>query len=130
MNLSLNNKHAILCGSTDGIGKASALLMAQRGASLTLVARNQKKLDQTLSELSTDHGQVHFSLCADFNEPDQLKEKITRIKLIDEYKVDGDFVESQAFAYLAIRTYLKLPISFPETTGVDKPCTGGIIIKN
>lgn len=77
MNLSLNNKHAILCGSTDGIGKASALLMAQRGASLTLVARNQKKLDQTLSELSTDHGQVHFSLCADFNEPDQLKEKIT-----------------------------------------------------
>ena len=77
MNLSLNNKHAIFCGSTDGIGKASALLMAQRGASITLVARNQKKLDQTLSELSTDHGQVHFSLCADFNEPDQLKEKIT-----------------------------------------------------
>ena len=77
MNLSLNKKHAILCGSTDGIGKASALLMAQRGASITLVARNQKKLDQTLSELSTDHGQVHFSLCADFNEPDQLKEKIT-----------------------------------------------------
>ena len=77
MNLSLNNKHAILCGSTDGIGKASALLMAQRGASITLVARNQKKLDQTLSELSTDHGQVHFSLCVDFNEPDQLKEKIT-----------------------------------------------------
>ena len=77
MNLSLNNKHAILCGSTDGIGKASALLMAQRGASITLVARNQEKLDQTLSELSTDHGQVHFSLCADFNEPDQLKEKIT-----------------------------------------------------
>ena len=77
MNLSLNNKHAILCGSTDGIGKASALLMAQRGASITLVARNQKKLDQTLSELSTDHGQVHFSLCADFNQPGQLKEKIT-----------------------------------------------------
>ena len=61
---------------------------------------------------------------------EKLKEKITRINLIDEDKVDGDFVESQAFAYLAIRTSLKLPISFPETTGVDKPCTGGIIIKN
>jgi len=85
MNLSLNNKHAILCGSTDGIGKASALLMAQRGASITLVARNQEKLDQTLSELSTDHGQVHFSLCADFNEPDQLKEKI-----IDHMKIIVD----------------------------------------
>jgi len=52
------------------------------------------------------------------------------IKLIDELGIDGDFVESQAFAYLAIRSYLKLPISFPETTGVSKPCTGGVIIKN
>lgn len=52
------------------------------------------------------------------------------LKLIDDYRVDGDFVESQAFAYLAIRSYLNLPISFPETTGVRKPCTGGIIIKN
>ena len=42
----------------------------------------------------------------------------------------GDFIESQAFAYLAIRSYLNLPISFPETTGVTEPCTGGIIIKN
>ena len=77
MNLSFNDKHAIICGSTDGIGKASALLMAERGASVTLVARNQEKLDQTLSELSTNHGQVHFSLCADFDNPNQLKEKIT-----------------------------------------------------
>ena len=49
---------------------------------------------------------------------------------IDNFGIDGDFVESQAFAYLAIRSYLKLPISFPETTGVNKPCTGGIIVKN
>ena len=59
----------------------------------------------------------------------RLKNKINNIKLIDEYKVDGDFVESQAFAYLAVRSYLKLPISFPETTGVRKPCTGGKILK-
>ena len=52
------------------------------------------------------------------------------IKLIDEYGVDGDFIESQAFAYLAIRSYLGLPISFPETTGVKRPCLGGVIIKN
>ena len=52
------------------------------------------------------------------------------VKLIDEYGVDGDFVESQAFAYLAIRSYLKLPISYPETTGVSKPCTGGVIVKS
>ena len=52
------------------------------------------------------------------------------LKLIDDYGVNGDFVESQAFAYLAIRSYLNLPISFPETTGACEPCSGGIIIKN
>ena len=60
----------------------------------------------------------------------KLKEKINNIKLIDEYGINGDFVESQAFAYLAIRSFLKLPISFPETTGVKKPCSGGEIITN
>ena len=52
------------------------------------------------------------------------------IQPIDDYGVDGDFVESQAFAYLAIRSYLKLPISFPSTTGCKQPTTGGVIIKN
>ena len=45
-------------------------------------------------------------------------------------ELNGDFIESQAFAYLAIRSYLKLPISFPSTTGVSKPCLGGVIVKN
>ena len=52
------------------------------------------------------------------------------LELIDDYGLDGDFIESQAFAYLAIRSFLKLPISFPETTGCIKPCTGGVIVKN
>ncbi len=52
------------------------------------------------------------------------------IQPIDDYGIDGDFIESQAFAYLAIRSYLKLPISFPSTTGCKEPVTGGIIIKN
>ena len=52
------------------------------------------------------------------------------LQLIDNFGIDGDFVESQAFAYLAIRSYLKLPISFPGTTGVKKSCTGGVIVKN
>ena len=52
------------------------------------------------------------------------------VQAIDDCGIDGDFVESQAFAYLAIRSYLKLPISFPETTGCSKPCTGGVIVKN
>ena len=53
-----------------------------------------------------------------------------KIKLIDELGVDGDFIESQAFAYLAVRAYLELPISFPETTGCKAPSNGGVIVKN
>ena len=60
----------------------------------------------------------------------RIKSQNKEVKLIDDYGIDGDFVESQAFAYLAIRSFLKLPISFPETTGCEKPCTGGIIVKN
>jgi len=52
------------------------------------------------------------------------------IQTIDKYGIDGDFIESQAFAYLGIRSFLKLPISFPTTTGCKNPSTGGEIIKN
>ena len=61
---------------------------------------------------------------------EKLKKKNNLIKFIDDYNVDGDFIESQAFAYLAIRSFLKLPISFPKTTGCKKPCTGGVLVKN
>ena len=51
------------------------------------------------------------------------------IQSIDDYGIDGDFVESQAFAYLAVRSYLKLPVSFPNTTGCLNSCTGGTIVE-
>ena len=41
----------------------------------------------------------------------------------------GDFIESQAFAYLAIRSKLSLPLSFPKTTGCKTQCSGGEIIE-
>ena len=49
---------------------------------------------------------------------------------IDEYGFNGDFIESQAFGYLAIRSFLNLPISFPNTTGCIKPTGGGKLVKN
>ena len=52
-----------------------------------------------------------------------------RVIDIDELNFDGDFIESQAFAYLAVRSMNNLPISFPETTGVNKEITGGVIKK-
>ena len=65
-----------------------------------------------------------------------LSKKINKkLLLIEEIppifgQYNGDFIESQAFAYLAIRSKLKLPISFPETTGCKSPSTGGLIVKN
>lgn len=50
------------------------------------------------------------------------------LKPIDELDINGDFVESQAFAFLAIRSYKNLPITFPSTTGCKKPCIGGELI--
>jgi anhydro-N-acetylmuramic acid kinase len=44
---------------------------------------------------------------------------------IDDYSLNGDYIESQAFGYLAIRSFLNLPISYPKTTGCIKPTVGG-----
>ena len=52
------------------------------------------------------------------------------INNIDDYNIDGNFIESQAFAYLAVRSYLNLPISFPTTTRCNKILSGGDVIKN
>ncbi len=53
-----------------------------------------------------------------------------KFETTDAYGVDGDFVESQAFAYLAIRSFLNLPITFPNTTGCELPSSGGILANN
>ena len=52
------------------------------------------------------------------------------LKIIDDYKINGDFIESQAFAYLAIRSALKKVISYPNTTNVEKASIGGVLVKN
>ena len=62
-----------------------------------------------------------------------IKDKLpfnVSLSLIDEYKINGDFIESHAFAYLAIRSFLKKIISFPKTTNVKKSCSGGVLIEN
>ncbi len=62
---------------------------------------------------------------------DSLKKKINNnIFSIDDLNIDGDYIESQAFAFLAIRSYFGLPISFPFTTNCREPTIGGTIIKN
>lgn len=73
MNLNLEGKNALVCGSTQGIGKASALELAGMGATITLVARNEQALQATIKELPVYANQKHNYLVADFSLPDQLK---------------------------------------------------------
>ncbi|HEX9600835.1 MAG TPA: SDR family NAD(P)-dependent oxidoreductase, partial [Mariniflexile sp.] len=60
MNLNLKNKHALVCGSTQGIGKATAMALALEGVHVTLAARNEDKLKLVLSELpnSENHNYI------------------------------------------------------------------------
>ena len=81
MNLSLSGRRAIVCGSTSGIGRACAQLLAERGASVVLAARDEEKLISTVNSLD---GDGHSYICADFNEPDNL-----RLKTIDHINKTG-----------------------------------------
>lgn len=78
MNLSLKGKKAIVCGSTQGIGKAAAIELALLGASVTLVARNEEALLKTVKELDSSAGQSHDHICADFANPQDLRSKVEK----------------------------------------------------
>ncbi len=79
MDLNLIGKNALVCGSTQGIGKATAIELASLGASVTLLARDEVKLKSTLNELSSVQGQKHNFITADFNFPDQVKNIVQKL---------------------------------------------------
>ncbi len=66
MNLDLTGKTALVCGSTQGIGRASAVELALLGANVTLIARDETKLKEVADTLATTHGQIHRFVVADF----------------------------------------------------------------
>ena len=77
MNLELNNKYALVCGSTAGIGKATALALAEEGVNITLIARNEEKLKAVLAEMPSHRH--HSYIVADFSNPEELQEKVESI---------------------------------------------------
>ncbi|WP_283641092.1 SDR family oxidoreductase [Mesonia mobilis] len=87
MNLNLKDKNALICGATGGIGKASALALAEEGVNVTLVARNEDKLKKVLEELDHNQGQNHGYLVADFSEPASLKEKVEEATKTKAYHI-------------------------------------------
>jgi 3-oxoacyl-[acyl-carrier protein] reductase len=76
MNLSLEGKYALVCGSTQGIGLAIAEELALLGANCTLMARNEEALKEVIHELDTTLRQQHEVAVADFSDPEQVRTAI------------------------------------------------------
>ncbi|UFH55686.1 SDR family oxidoreductase [Spirosoma sp. KNUC1025] len=76
MNLDLTGKTALVCGSTQGIGRATAIELALLGANIVLMARNEQALKDTIAELATKAGQQHRYVVADFSQPDAVDQGI------------------------------------------------------
>lgn len=68
MNHSLNGLNALVCGSTQGIGKATAMELAACGARVTLLARDAQKLANALQELPRVEGVIHGSIAVDMSD--------------------------------------------------------------
>ena len=79
MNLSLDGKTAVVCGSTQGIGLAIAEELALLGANCILVARNENALQDVLPKLDSSNRQLHSYAVADFNDPSKVKAAIDEI---------------------------------------------------
>ncbi len=77
MNTSLTHRRAVVCGATQGIGQAIARELAELGASVTLVARNEQSLREVTASLPSVQGQSHGWLVADFTEPETLRARIS-----------------------------------------------------
>lgn len=78
MDLSLQHKTAVVCGSTQGMGLAIAQQLADQGAQVVMVARNHDKLLEVVKTLPQTAGQVHQIVVADFADPAAVKTAIER----------------------------------------------------
>lgn len=79
MDISLKGKYALICGSTQGIGLATAKVLAGLGANCILMARNEEALKAALQQLACDQGQQHGYQVADFSEKQQIETAIRKI---------------------------------------------------
>ncbi|RYY30764.1 MAG: SDR family oxidoreductase [Chitinophagaceae bacterium] len=87
MHISLTGTTAVICGSTQGIGKAIAEAFAAAGANCILVARNKKSLDDVIGLLSVNEEQKHHAVVADFSETEQVKSAISQILAIGDVHI-------------------------------------------
>lgn len=77
LSLDLSGRTALIGGSTQGIGLASARALAAMGANCILIARNEEKLKEAIHTLDTGKGNTHRYLVADYSKPEQVREAVT-----------------------------------------------------
>ena len=87
--MSMSDKVAVVCGSTSGIGKATAILLAQRGCKLILLSRNEDKLKKTIDELSKISNVNHDYISANFDDLSSFK------------KIPNDFLSLKNYFFQA-----------------------------
>jgi anhydro-N-acetylmuramic acid kinase len=60
-----------------------------------------------------------------------LSERLPKARLATAASIgwQSDAIEAQAFAFLGVRSLKGLPLTFPRTTGVPEPLTGGVLAK-
>lgn len=80
MNLNLTGKHALICGGSQGIGRAAAIELAQLGADVTVLARSQETLRAAVNALPKTHpAQAHSFIVADASDHDDLHARIEQL---------------------------------------------------
>ena len=80
MNIKLQHKNALVCGSSQGIGKSIAMEFAESGANVTLLARNREALELVLKELNNDGTQKHSYICSDIADIESIESEIKKRK--------------------------------------------------
>ncbi len=83
MKIQLDGKTALVCGSTQGIGRAIATQFAESGANIILLARNESKLKDVCAALPNNGSQQHSYLVADFSSNDSVKEVAQKISQLN-----------------------------------------------
>ena len=80
MNLGLKNKVAIVTAASQGLGKASALALAQEGATVIICSRRQKEIAESAEEIQKSTGSTVVPIVADVTKPDDIKRLILQTK--------------------------------------------------
>lgn len=116
MDLKINGRHALVCGASQGIGRAAAIALARLGATVTLVARSETNLREALNEVVSISDQHHQCLTADFSKPDEVRARFQ--SWLSEHPADilinnaggpppGPIVDAEGEAFLSgMRSHL------------------------